>query len=197
MQLGSGYTVEEQVTKKAVFGGIQLDVVPRRAEPPSGAFKDPNTSVVFSVDKTPQELGLKPNGTISFDPWRTRITSNQYTSKGGPWSLEGYRRRTGSLTLTAYYHVPSFSQRGQAPWPSGTFGMMSAQMAPRSIPMQMAQSMPMSMASPQMYGMVPPAPIIISGNFSMTSSSSRDRGSAVARERSTGGRMGLAAGGAM
>ena len=117
MRLGSGYTVEEQITKKAVFGGIQLDVFPRRSEPPSRTFTHPDTSAVFAVDKTPQELGLKAlKKTISFDPWQTRNVSSEPTSKRDPWSLEGYRRRTGSLTLTAYYHPhrPSILQAAYA-----------------------------------------------------------------------------------
>jgi len=117
MRLGSGYTVEEQITKKAVFGGIQLDVFPRRAQPPHRAFAHPDTSAAFAVDKTPQELGLIPlMNTISFDPWKTRNISSEPASKEEPWSLEGYRRKTGCLTLTAYYNPPILN----SPWGDST-----------------------------------------------------------------------------
>ena len=109
MRLGSGYTLEEQITKKAEFGGIQVDVIPRRQHPTYKTFAHPTTAKAVDVEKTPQELGLLAGQILKFDPQRLhhRARLEKYDEFGdAPWSLEGYRRKTGLLTLKAKYEAP-------------------------------------------------------------------------------------------
>jgi len=109
MRLGSGYTVEEQITKKAEFGGIQVDVFPRRSHPTYKTFAHPTTSKAVDVEKTPKELGLPAGQILKFDPQRLhhRARLDKYDENGdAPWTLEGYHRKTGLLTLKAKYEAP-------------------------------------------------------------------------------------------
>ena len=53
--LGSGYTVEEQVTGKAEIGGFQFDIFPRRAEV-DGKFLWAGRQVDSTL--SPSELGM-------------------------------------------------------------------------------------------------------------------------------------------
>ena len=53
--LGSGYTVEEQITGKAEIGGFQFDIFPRRPSVDGEFFRDEKElNSIFS----PSEIGL-------------------------------------------------------------------------------------------------------------------------------------------
>ena len=55
-ELGSGYTVEEQVTGKAEIGGFQFDIFPRRPEVDGRFFWEGKE--VDSTISSPSELGM-------------------------------------------------------------------------------------------------------------------------------------------
>ncbi|KAJ6588398.1 hypothetical protein B0H19DRAFT_1248064 [Mycena capillaripes] len=61
MKLGHGYTIEEQLSETKI-GGIQIDVFPSlRAK----FYQGPSQAQGLALDKSPRQLNLKPNETIT------------------------------------------------------------------------------------------------------------------------------------
>ena len=58
MQLGHGYTVEEQMTGHAVHGGIQIDIYPSLK---GAVVCESETGMKLDITRSPQELGLLPD----------------------------------------------------------------------------------------------------------------------------------------
>jgi hypothetical protein len=64
MPLGHGYTVEEQMTGRAVHGGIQIDVYPtlRDAIACKSEFDMKlDDGMKLDITRSPRELGFRPN----------------------------------------------------------------------------------------------------------------------------------------
>jgi len=57
MQLGHGYTVEEQMTGRAVHGGIQIDIYPSLRK---AIACESESGVELDITQSPRELGLLP-----------------------------------------------------------------------------------------------------------------------------------------
>lgn len=66
--VGSGYTVEGQITGQEKFGGLQIEVIPSYHKLDSAKFRIPPSSEVLDLDKTPRELGLLEGDAISMEP---------------------------------------------------------------------------------------------------------------------------------
>ena len=58
MRLGHGYTVEEQMTGRAVHGGIQIDIYPSLKD---AITCESETGMELDITRSPQELGLLPD----------------------------------------------------------------------------------------------------------------------------------------
>jgi hypothetical protein len=58
MPLGHGYTVEEQMTSRAVHGGIQIDIYPTLKD--AIACKS-ESGMELDITRSPRELGLLPD----------------------------------------------------------------------------------------------------------------------------------------
>jgi hypothetical protein len=58
MQLGHGYTVEEQMTGRAVHGGIQIDIYPSLQ---NAIACESESGVKLDIVRSPRELGLPPS----------------------------------------------------------------------------------------------------------------------------------------
>jgi len=61
MQLGHGYTVEEQMTGRAVHGGIQIDIYPSLRN--AIACKS-ESGMKLDITQSPRELGLLPSANL-------------------------------------------------------------------------------------------------------------------------------------
>ena len=61
MPLGHGYTVEEQMTGRAVHGGIQIDIYPSLRN--AIACKS-ESGVELDITRSPRELGLLPSANL-------------------------------------------------------------------------------------------------------------------------------------
>ena len=61
MQLGHGYTVEEQITGRAVHGGIQIDIYPSLH---NAIACESGSGVKLDVTQSPRELGLLPSASL-------------------------------------------------------------------------------------------------------------------------------------
>jgi hypothetical protein len=55
MPLGHGYTVEEQMTGRAVHGGIQIDVYPSLRD---AIACETESGLKLDITRSPRELGL-------------------------------------------------------------------------------------------------------------------------------------------
>lgn len=97
--LGSGYTIEEQITGNAEIGGFQFDIFPRRPNVDGEFFH--HGERVNSIS-TPSELGLAEGDQLILHRKR------RSTEVGSKWSLVDYKRRVSpSATIkAAYYHIP-------------------------------------------------------------------------------------------
>lgn len=83
MPLGQGYTAEEQITEKADVGGIQLAVMPMKAEVYRDLFEEPNRvnedlglyelPCFLRKSEAPDEMGLAPGGLM-----RQEIYEDEY-----------------------------------------------------------------------------------------------------------------------
>lgn len=62
MKLGHGYTIEEQLTGRAVYGGIQVDVYPSLRD---DVICKSETGIILDITKSPRELGLSPSTKIT------------------------------------------------------------------------------------------------------------------------------------
>jgi hypothetical protein len=58
MRLGQGYTVEEQMTGRAVHGGIQIDVYPSLK---NAIACESESGTKLDIARSPRELGLLPD----------------------------------------------------------------------------------------------------------------------------------------
>ena len=61
MQLGHGYTVEEQMTGRAVHGGIQIDIYPSLR---NAIACESESGVKLNIMRSPRELGLLPSTSL-------------------------------------------------------------------------------------------------------------------------------------
>ena len=61
MRLGHGYTVEEQMTGRAVHGGIQIDIYPSLKK---AIACESETGMKLDITQSPQELGLLPDANL-------------------------------------------------------------------------------------------------------------------------------------
>lgn len=104
--LGSGYTVEEQVTGKAEFGGFQFDIFPRRPGV-DGRFANHAGQELESIS-SPSELKLlngnqlilkRPRDSTRFEP-------------RNEWSLADYKRRVSPTATIEAWYEPSRSATG-------------------------------------------------------------------------------------
>ena len=61
MKLGHGYTVEEQMTGRAVHGGIQIDIYPSLQ---NAIACESGPGVKLDITQSPRELGLLSSASI-------------------------------------------------------------------------------------------------------------------------------------
>ncbi|KAF7366533.1 hypothetical protein MSAN_00910600 [Mycena sanguinolenta] len=81
MKLGHGYTIEEQLSETKI-GGIQIDVFPSL----DGVVKfcqDPTQHRGFDLDKSPQQLNMKPNERIIMTSSEFPVKTLQDVVQGG------------------------------------------------------------------------------------------------------------------
>ncbi len=145
MPLGEGYSAEEQLTGKAEFGGIQLQVWPMRREVFEERFpviEPSSNTVLFAVKASPggmrfcttPAMGVAPGGRIKqqiFDDpyemndWDTGKTSRCFVHlcNSTLWrALTGHAPPTEPVTAQDYTNagLPWFSFYSEAPAQSGS-----------------------------------------------------------------------------
>lgn len=101
MPLGSGYTVEEQLTGEAEFGGLQLIAYPMKAEAAERLFKSRQATAFDSMPRfhirSSDEMGLAPGGLM-----RQELYADDYGDDA--WDTSARSRCFVHLLNSEQYH---------------------------------------------------------------------------------------------